>query len=728
MPIIYNSNDKRFILETNNTEYAFSIMYGKFLIHEYYGVKRTDKKQYYTAPIRAFSTKIDGADADFTLTDSFLEFPFFGNGDYRCSSLRIKGKTGDSCTCFYYKNHEITEGRKEIPGIPCARPLNNTETLIITLYDEVTECTLKLYYSIFPDCDVITRYFTLENASDEAVTIQKAMCLSLDIEGHDFDMISLYGYHGHERNVQRVPLSYGNHSIMSRRGASGHQFNPFIALAAKGADEENGEVYAFNLVYSGSFLDEVEVNTSGNTRVAIGLGEENFKYTLKPSETFDSPEAVMLYSPRGIGDMSRKMHRFVRNAISPKEISANRPIVLNTWESCLFDINENMLIDFAKEAVKYGMDTLVMDDGWFGQRNGDRAGLGDWYANKDKFPNGLKNLVLRVKEIGMKFGIWIEPEMVNPDSDLYRAHPEWCLNCRERKPSLSRHQLVLDLCNPEVRDYLKNSFLETLGDVPIDYIKWDFNRNLSEVGSYYLDNSCQEEAWYRYQLGVYDMYYWFRKTFPNVIIENCSGGGGRYDLAMMALSTQIWTSDNTNAADRVKIQYGSTIGYPASVMSCHVSEPGDDEECMERLRYKYHTALGGILGYEFNITKTSQQVKNEILKQTAFYREVEDLIKCGDQYRLLLPTENDCEAYAYYYTASEDMDEQAGERIFVTYLQNKGTDSENAFVLKIPSADENALYTDKISGEKFSGRELKDGLSVAPSKKNEFSIIRYLVK
>ena len=728
MSILYDSNNKRFILETRNTEYAFSIAYEKFLTHEYYGEKRTDRDKFYKADVKGFSTQLDEESLDFSFTDSFLEFPYFGVGDYRCTAIRIKNNNGDSCTCFEYKNFEIIRGRRNIDGVPFARPLEDTETLIVSLYDAVTESTLKLYYTVFPEFDVITRYFSLENGSNSKITIKKAMCLNLDIEGHNFDLVSLYGSHGNERNVQRVPLSYGNHSIMSRRGASWHQLNPFISLVGNGATEDSGEVYAFNLIYSGSFLDEVEVNTSGNTRVAVGLGSENFSYTLNSGEAFTSPEAVMLYTDSGIGDMSRKMHRFIRNCIAPPEKNQKRPIVLNTWEACFFDIKESVLIDFAKEAVKYGIDTLVMDDGWFGERNGDRAGLGDWYENAEKFPDGLKSTVEKIKSTGIKFGIWIEPEMVNPDSELFRAHPDWCLRCKGREPSLSRHQYVLDMSNPQVREYLKKSFKKVFADVPVDYIKWDFNRNLSEVGSYYFDASRQEEIWYRYQLGVYDLYYWFAENFPNVLLENCSGGGGRYDLAMMAFSDQIWTSDNTNASSRVKIQYGSTLGYPASVMSCHVSDPGSDVDCMDRLRYKYHVAIGGILGYEFNILNASQEVKDEISKQTEFYREVEDLIKSGDQFRLIAPSENNCETFAYYYTASPDMDEIAGTRILLSYLQNKGTKSNEKIVLKIPSAKENSTYTDKIGNKSYTAEELRNGIEIIASEKDDFSRVWYFVE
>ena len=727
MSIFFIPDDKRFILETANTEYAFSIAYDRFLMHEYYGNKRNDKNDFFKPRIKAFSVYADSTGYDFSLTDSFLEFPFFGCGDFRNTALRLQGKNGDSCTAFDYKDYRIFKGRRSIKNTPFARPLENTETLEITMYDAVNECTLRLYYTLFPDFDVITRSFALENNSTAEILIKKAMSLSLDIAGHNFDMISLCGKYGLERFVNRSPLSIGTHTIESRRGASGHEFNPFLALAAKNTDEENGEIFAFNLIYSGSFSNTAEVDPGGNTRVVIGLGEENFKYTLAPGEVFESPEALMLYSSNGIGDMSRKMHGFIRNAIVPKNVLNKKPIVINTWESCLFDINEKTVLDFAKEAANCGVDTIVIDDGWYGQRNNDCAGLGDWYVNREKFPRGLKELGTEIKKLGLGFGIWIEPEMVNPESDLYKVHPDWCLRVHGRKPSVTRHQLVLDMCNPSVREYIKKSLLDTLGDISIDYVKWDFNRSLSEVGSYYLDASREEEAWYRYQLGVYEMLRWFRTAFPNVFLESCSGGGGRYDLGMMALSEQVWTSDNTSFEGRTLIQYGSSVAYPACVMSCHVSEPGDTDR-LKKLTGKYHVALGGMLGYEFNIIETENAIKAEMLKQTEFFREVESLIKLGDLYRLVTPDQNDCEAYAYCYTASADMEEAAGDRFLITYLQNRAAKQEGTFTLKIPVTDESSVYTDVISGRPYTGKELKAGITVNKSDTAEYSFIIYLKK
>lgn len=721
MSIKFDKNNKRFIIETANTEYAFGIKADRFLTHIYYGEKgKSDYSE--KARYRNFSPFFRDIGEGFSLNDDYSEFSMFGSGDFRCAALKLRSPAGDCCTRFVYDSYEIIDGRQAIKGIPFARAQKGTETLVIHMTDDVTACKLNLFYTVFPKHDIISRYFTLENNGKDSVKIEKAMSLCLDLPHHNFDMLTLYGAHTDERNIQRTPVMIGNQRVMSRRGASSHQFNPFMALLGKNTDETQGDVYAFNFVYSGNFLDEVEVDQNGTTRVCVGLGEENFGYKLEGGESFSSPEAIMMYTPKGLGDMSRKMHSFVRDAIVPRDPFEKRPIVLNTWEACFFDIDEQKLIDFANEGVKYGMDMLVMDDGWFGKRNDDHAALGDWYTNTEKFPDGLANFVDRVKQSGMKFGIWIEPEMINPDSDLYRAHPDWCISCKGREGCLSRDQYVLDFANPAVLEYLKKTFKQTFDGVAIDYIKWDFNRHISEPGSPYLPADRQDEAIYRFYLGVYDLYYWFMETYPDVMIENCSGGGGRYDLAMMALSTQIWTSDNTAGRHRVFIEYGSSIAYPSYVMSCHVSNPMVMDDYMNVLDYKYKVALAGMLGYELNILKMNDRVKNEIKLQTEFYRSVEELIKRGDLYRLVSPFENKNGISSYYYVSTEESGEGYADRILLTYLQNEGAaaDEEIVYTLKISEADASARYKDSLTGDEYTGEQLNNGIVINVNNKNMY--------
>ncbi len=720
--IRFEQDKQRFILETENTMYVFDIARGRYLNHRHYGQKvEEDAYMPKIQRLRSMSPYEADSDPKYSFNDEFSEFSFFGNGNFGASALKLRAPAGDCCTRFLYKSHEIFSGRKEVEGMPCTRTEEGSETLAVTLYDDLTACELVLYYTVFPTHDIISRYFVLRNNGTEKVKIEKAMSICLDLPGLNYDMISLYGMPMYEDNVQRRRIIVGNQRVMSRRGTTSHQHNPFFAVVAPETDEESGDVYAFNHVYSGNFLAEVECSfapyedNKGFTRVGLGIGEENFGYVLDAGESFSSPEGIMMYTPSGLGDMSRKMHRFVRDLIVPKEMFPVRPVVLNSWEATYFKIDADKLVAFAEEAVKYGMDMLVMDDGWFGARNHDRAGLGDWYVNKTKFPQGLGDFIRRVKATGMKFGIWIEPEMINPDSDLYRAHPDWCIACRGRAGSLSRNQLVLDMANPAVLEYLKASFGETFGGLPIDYIKWDYNRNISEPGSNCLSAERQDELPHRFMLGVYDLYNWFIETFPNTMIENCSSGGARYDLAMMALSTMIWTSDNTQARDRVFIQHGATLGYPAYVMSCHVSDPMHASDPMRALDYKFKVAVGGMLGYELNILEMPVEVKEEIAKQVAFYRSVENLIKHGERYRLIDPFANAFGISAYYYTS-----EAENGRIFLSFLQNEADENKTAYTLAIATADKNATYRDSISGEIFSGEALLHGVTVNADDRAEF--------
>lgn len=731
MSIRYNQELQTFTIYTRKTQYVFKVVGGRYLVHCYYGAKSDCLDYSYNVQALGFSPMIDDVGITrFSLNDAPLEFSYFNSGDFRCCSLRVKGENGDSSTLFTYKGYKIIDGKAVIEGLPNARPDSDTKTLIISLVDEVTDCELNLYYTVYPKYDIISRYFSLTNKGNKDIKIEKAMSICLDLPGRNYDTLTLHGCQTMEMNVQRSSLAYGNFSVTSRRGASSHDFNPFIALVSKNADEESGEVYAFNFVYSGSFLNEVEVNAHGNTRVSVGLGTETFGYTLKSNECFNSPEAVMLYTDNGIGDMSRKMHSFIRDTIAPQEICKYRPVVLNTWETCYYNLNEDILISLARRAKECGMDMLVLDDGWFGKRNDDTSSLGDWILDTRKFPSGLKLLSERIHECGMNFGIWIEPEMLNYDSELYKIHPDWCLVCKERKPTMARHQLLLDFCNPDVLDYLKETFSNTFKNVKIDYFKWDFNRNASEYGSGFLSPEQQDEALFRYQKGLYELLFWFKEQFPDVLIESCSGGGGRYDLGMMAFSTQIWASDNTTATDRLRIQYGSTLAYPASVMSCHVSDPRESADVANALDYKYKVAIGGILGYEFNIAECSEEFTNEIAGQIKLYRKIEDLIKTGYFFRLVSPFENPMEAAAYYYSDKKIN----ADRVCLFYLQNYPYSDRNIswymelipqkeYFLKIKTVDPDAVYAETLSGKSFRGRDLISGIPIRASKSGEYGKI-----
>ena len=720
MGIKIDRKNKQFFLTTKNTVYALGVHEGKFLVHLYYGKKSRNAELTCHNARADFSPYSIEESGKFYLDSADLEFPVFGNGDFRASALRIRNLTNGADTSeFTYVSAKKIKGREELVGLPFASADEKTETLEIKLEDKTSGCLLTLLYTVFPQCDVITRSFILENKGKNDIRIEKCMALALDIHRTDLDMISFGGGYYNERVFKRAPLAHGNQRIFSRRGSTSHHFNPFFMIVDKKATEEKGDAFGFNLVYSGNYLDEVEVSCNDSTRVLVGLGDENFTYLLGSKERFVSPEAVMTYSSKGVGQVSRNMHDFVRSHILPKEKFPCRPVVLNSWEAMYFDINEDVLVDFAGEAASCGMDMLVMDDGWFGARINDKAGLGDWYENKEKFPEGLSVFVDRVKAKGVKFGIWIEPEMVNPNSDLYRAHPEWALVTPGYEPKLSRNQLVLDMANPDVVEYLKESFAKTFDGVAIDYFKWDMNRNMSAVYSAALPPERQGEAAYRYMLGVYELFRWFGEHFPNAMIENCSGGGGRYDLGMMKYSTQIWTSDNTHPDKRMYIQYGSSFGYPTSVMSCHVAKL---EECENPrfLDYRFRLAMNGALGYELNILKASKEAKANMKAQVEEYRRYEELILRGDFYRLLNPYETDGK-YAYYFVNKDDSE------ILLSFLQNFGDKTPKEYKLKVSRAIANATYVDKISGKYYEGAELKRGISITSDKDDQYGVMLHLV-
>ena len=716
---------KQAVIRTKNTMYVLGIFADRFPVHLYYGKKSRTADLGYHPFERAFSPYYPEHDWDYMPNTVESEYPYFGMGDFRAAAIRVRDlSTGSDATEFTFRKMKKYKGRVAIQApiygeLPYAEADENTETLEMILADDVTGCELHLYYTIFPEEDVIARHMTLVNKGKAAVSLEKCMSLCLDIKRDNLDLISTYGGHGRERMVDRHTVSYGVHRITSRRGASSHMENPCIILCDSKTSEERGEAYGFNFVYSGNFLDELEIDQTGKTRVLVGLGDETFSWRLEAGESFTAPEAVMTYAPNGIGEVSRNFHRFTRKHILPPEPFERRPVVLNSWEAFYFNIDGKLMEDFSAGAAEVGMDMPVMDDGWFGARRHDRAGLGDWVATPELFPDGLDAFVRRVKAKGDKFGIWIEPEMVNPDSDLYRAHPDWCLRAPGRCELHSRNQLVLDMGNPAVVDYLSDILGKTLGGIPFDYFKWDMNRHLAPVYSNVLPPERQKEASFRHMCGVYELFRRLRTMFPHAMIENCSGGGGRYDLGMMKYSTQIWTSDETTPINRTYIQYGSTLGYPAATMSCHVANHNHSIEDPRKLNYGFRVALGGPLGYELNILAASDTAKATMSAQIKEYREYEHLILNGDFYRLLSPFE--CGRYAYYF-ASEDSRE-----ILLSYLQNYDDEKKTVYKLKISRALLGVTYRDTISGKTYTGEELRRGIEVQSDERGLYAVMWHLV-
>ena len=717
MPIKFDRQSNVFTLTTKRTKYVFSVEHDRYLVHRYYGKKSGEVGEFEPrgASFAPNRRELGNAWSPDTLP---LEYSFFGSGDFRVSALKIRSGLGTCATDFKYKSYRIKKRAKKPEGVlPYARTDGSTPELQIDLFDEVTGCTLTLSYTVYYDCDVIARRVTVKNGGKSSVKIEKLMALTLDLPSCSFDMISFYGGHFWERYYQRTPLHHGVQSLGSTRGASSPQYAPFIALAQRGATDSRGDVYGFNFVWSGSFLDEAEVDQTGKTRVNVGLGGDVFGWLLEAGESFTSPEAIITFSSHGVGEMTRNLHDFTRGYILPENSTKRpHPVVLNTWEGCHFNIDEEKLLKFAEESARVGFDMLVMDDGWFGKRYSDWAALGDWYPNPERFKDGLCAFAKRVVERGVSFGIWIEPEMVNPDSDLYRAHPEWALSVPGREALESRQQLVLDMARPEVVEYLKESFAKAFDGVPISYFKWDSNRHLCDVYSHAYPAERQDEVMYRFMLGTYELMDWLGKRYPDAVIETCASGGGRYDLAMMTFGFQIWASDNTHPYDRLWLQSTDLISYPACTMSCHVSNPWGS---MESLDYRYKVACAGMLGYELDILSMSDEIKAEMSRQVKEYKSFERVVREGDYYSLVFPFEDD---YSSYYYISKDRSE-----IVFSLIEKENTRPRETKPLRI-KADPAMTYRDRSSGKVYSGAELRAGLRFALTGKRDTAILMHLVE
>ncbi len=566
MPIVFDSEKKIFKLDTSTSSYIMEIYQENYLVHLYYGAKIPDNNVSalkYRGYFASFSPmNINVTDGLFTVDMAPMEYPCEGTGDFRISALSVKNADGNTSTDVRYVSHKIYSGKPGIEGLPALYSEDDSDvtTLEILTEDKVTGVQAVLYYSVFEKLGAMTRRVKVINNSDKAVDIERVYSCAVDFSNYDYDMLSLYGRWGKERSLEKRALSHGRQSVASKRGSSGHSHNPFAALMEKGATEDNGSVYGFNLVYSSNFDFSVEVDQYGGSRVLMGINPESFGWHLDASDCFDAPEAVMVYTDKGLGEMSRILHRLYRKHLfRGKWKNIKRPLLINNWEATGMDFDGEKIFSFAKKAKELGMEMLVMDDGWFGDRNSDRSGLGDWQVNEEKLGGTLTQLIDRINGIGMKFGIWYEPEMISRDSNLYRAHPEWCLHVPGREKSIARYQYVLDYSRQDVRDYIFGEMYKVLSVNNVDYLKWDFNRNLTEVGSALLPPEKQKEIFHRFVLGTYDVMERLNKAFPDMLIENCSGGGGRFDPGTLYYSPQIWTSDNTDPIERLTIQFGTSM-------------------------------------------------------------------------------------------------------------------------------------------------------------------------
>ena len=558
MAAVFLEEEKIFKLDTRNTTYVIAVVDDEqFLGHVYYGKKL--KEVHLDGLLRIhenpFVPSRNNRDR-VSFLDSFpMEYPAHGLGDYRESCINIRTEKGNVGLALSYVSHKITEGKDGLEGLPASfGKAGECETLKILCEDKVTGLQVILQYGIFDEADVITRSVKVVNTGKEDLYLTKVYSACLDMDNKDFEAISLHGSWARERQIETVPVSHGKYSVESIRGESSHQDHPFLALKTKNADQENGEVYAMHFVYSGNFKAQVQSDQFDQVRMTMGIHPEDFTWKLKEGESFQAPETVLVYSAQGLGQMTRIFHDFYRNHLIRSEYkNQKRPILINNWEATYFDFDTDKLIAIAKQASALGIEMLVMDDGWFGNRYDDNRALGDWFVNEEKLKGGLEYLVDEVNKLGMKFGIWFEPEMISPDSDLYRAHPDYAIAIPGREPSLCRNQYVLDLTRKEVRDYAYECVAKILRSANIEYVKWDMNRQLSDIGSLELPADQMGELYHRYVLAVYEMQERMMTEFPHLLLENCSGGGARFDPGMLYYSPQIWCSDDTDAIERLKI-------------------------------------------------------------------------------------------------------------------------------------------------------------------------------
>ena len=710
MAITFNETTRIFTLTTAHTTYQMQADAQGYLLHLYYGARTAGEMDYLlNYGDRGFSGNPNSAGSDRTYSLDALpqEYPSLGTGDFRNYALNIENADGSQCCNPVYITHEIAAGKYTLKGLPFVRAEENeAETLKIILEDPVTKVELHLLYGVLEKEDIITRSVIIKNAGKAPVTVKKAQSACLDFLHGDYDLIKFYGRHAMERNMERMPVSHESTRIGSRRGTSSHQYNPGVILAGKNTNEDSGSCYGMLFVYSGNFLVEAEKDQYDQTRIQMGLTDELFAYPLEAGAEFIAPEVILSYTNKGLSRLSQQYHHCIMNHICQgKYVHVNRPVLINSWEAAYFDFTGDTIVELAKEAKALGIDMVVMDDGWFGKRNDDNSSLGDWYVNEEKLGGTLTKLIERVNAEGVKFGIWIEPEMVSEDSDLYREHPEWAITIPGRKPVRSRNQLVLDFSRKEVRDEIFKRICAVLDQGNVEYIKWDMNRSLADI---YAPNVT-----YDYVLGVYDFLEKLTNRYPDILIEGCSGGGGRFDAGMLYYTPQIWCSDNTDAINRTRIQYGTSFFYPVAAMGSHVSAvPNHQTGRVTSMHTRGVAAMSGTFGYELNPALLNAKEKAEIRAQLAQYREYQELIREGDYYRLSNPFQDN---FAAWMVVSDDR-----SKALVSVISLTAEANPPAAYVTLKGMEEDAFYREKTTGKVYPGAALMEAGILLPAAVSEY--------
>lgn len=719
-----------FHLQSKDSSYIIQLVEG-YPAHVYWGAQlRHDSSLASALELRtrcSFSPNPVPTNHKVSLDTLPQEYPQYGTSDFRQPAYQVMLDNGSRITELKYSGYRVNQGKPALDGLPSVYTESDNEasTLELVLTDDLAGLTVTLLYTVFANHSAITRSARFEHKGGAPIRLEQAMSASVDFADSNYDALFLSGAWARERHVQRRRLGPGALRLESRRGSSSHMMNPFLALLRPEATEDYGDVYGFSLVYSGSFAAEAEVEQFGQTRVSIGINPFDFSWLLEPGQSFQTPETVLVYSGEGLGGMSRTYHRLYRTRLCRGvHRDKERPILVNNWEATYFDFDADKIEAIAKAAGPLGIELFVLDDGWFGKRDNDDNSLGDWFEHSTKLPGGLAELAGRVNREGLQFGLWVEPEMVSPDSELYRNHPDWCLHAEGRRRTEARTQLILDLSRKEVCDYLYETLSAVFSSAPITYVKWDMNRNMTEIASAAAPAERQKETAHRYMLGLYDLMERLTSRFPDILFESCSGGGGRFDPGMLYYMPQTWTSDDTDAIERLAIQYGTSIVYPASSMGAHVSAvPNHQVDRITSLAIRGDVAMSGNFGYELDLTHFTDAEKRLAAKQIAQYKEIRSLVQQGDLYRLQSPFEGKGDTAWMF--VSEDRSEA-----FVAYfrvlgepngpirrLMLKGLDPQQEYVIETGAsadAEGDAPFHPAFEGARFGGdRLMRIGLVVS---------------
>jgi len=726
--VVLDQENRIFTLHTLNTTYQMKADQYNVLLHTYYGprIDGCDLSVLIRCGDRSFTPNPSeaGTNRNYSLDVMPQEYSTCGVGDFRLPAIELELANGSHTADLRYEGFRLEKGKYNLEGLPgFYSAKDEAETLVIILKDNAAQVMLELYYSVFEDYDLITRTVRVVNQGTEEVRLCRCASLCLDYLRADMDLLTFNAHNLMERCLDRGPLRFGIQSVGSMRGISSHQHNPFVILCDHDTDEETGICYGAMLLYSGNFEAAVECGQYENSRLVMGIHPYHFCWALEPGQSFTAPEAAMVCSPNGFGQMSRQYHRAIRKHLLRDPYDGRRkPVLVNNWEATYFDFNADRLVDIAREAADLGIELFIMDDGWFGSRNNDNSSLGDWQVNLEKLPGGLEALVSRIKNMGMKFGIWMEPEMVNEDSRLYSAHPDWVLHVPGRAPSRGRGQLVLDFSRKDVRDYIYEQMKEVLSSAHISYLKWDMNRSLTDVWSAALSVRHQGEVYHRYVLGVYDLLERLHCDYPHVLIEGCCGGGGRFDGGMLYYTPQIWCSDDTDAVDRLRIQYGTSFCYPVCTMGAHVSSvPNEQNGRVTPLKTRGITAMSGAFGYEMDLGKCTAEEKLEIRRQVESYKNHYDLFHDGDYYRLSSPFQDNA------YTAWEQVSADRREALVSVVYDRTG--AVPLFdTLRLKGLNPVVQYQINATGSPYSGEALMKAGYPLPQMQGDYSAFQIYLR